>query len=162
MGVLPRAAVAPLLSFLCSGDPEVKWGAVRALGALAARLADEDLEAGRDVVRRLMWSLNHESGAVGWGAPEAMGEVLARHEGLAREFAPILVSYLREEGNLLEFPPLQRGALWAVGRLARERPALLKALGAQEILDRYGTCGDPEARNLARRAAALLHAGETG
>jgi len=40
-------------------------------------------------MRRLMWNLNDESGGIGWGNPEAMGEILACHEALANEYAPI-------------------------------------------------------------------------
>jgi len=36
-----------------------------------------------------MWSLNDESGGIGWGAPEAMGAIMARHTGLADEYANI-------------------------------------------------------------------------
>jgi len=32
------------------------------------------------------------------GSPEAMGEILAAHSGLAQEYAVILLSYAREEG----------------------------------------------------------------
>ena len=30
-----------------------------------------------------MWTLNDESGGIGWGSPEVMGEILAAHKGLA-------------------------------------------------------------------------------
>jgi hypothetical protein len=37
-----------------------------------------------------------------------------------------LKSYIQEDGNFLEYQPLQRGVLWGLGRLAQERPELLK------------------------------------
>ena len=52
--------------------------------------------------RRLIWSLNDESGGIGWGAPEAMGEILARSEKLSCEFYCILLAYIREDGTPLE------------------------------------------------------------
>ncbi|MBW2023375.1 MAG: HEAT repeat domain-containing protein [Deltaproteobacteria bacterium] len=62
--------------------------------------------------------------------PEAMGEILARNRKLAEEFAPIVVSYVREDGNFLEYEALQPGAIWAVGRLAQAWPDLVKGAGA--------------------------------
>ena len=122
----PRRAVNPLLSFLHRGDELLKWRSVRALGMVVANLADADMESARVLMRRLMWSLNDESGGIGWGSAEAMGEIMARHEALATEYACILVSYIRPDGNFLEHAPLQRGALWGLGRLAHARPGLVR------------------------------------
>lgn len=63
-----------------------------------------------------------------------MGETLARSPSLAEEFGPILVSYIREDGNFLEFEQLQRGAVWALGRLAQVNPRLLQSLGTAHYL----------------------------
>jgi hypothetical protein len=104
-----RKVVNPLISFFCSRDAILRWRSVSALGAVVARLADENRESARVVMRRLMWSLNDESGGIGWGAPEAMGEITARHAGMAGEYGHILLSYLAEDGNYLEHEVLQRG-----------------------------------------------------
>jgi len=117
-----RRVVRPLLSFLCSPEEIVKWRAVRALGVVVSRLAEEDMESARVVVRTLMWSLAEESGGMGWGAPEAMGEIMARHQGLAAEYRHVLLSYAREDGNRLDNDLLLRGVLWGLGRLAQARP----------------------------------------
>ncbi|MFZ1983368.1 MAG: DVU0298 family protein, partial [Desulfatitalea sp.] len=81
----PRQVVNPLIGLLYHGDPRVRWHAVAAMGVVVGRLADEELEVARVVMRRLMWSLNDESGGIGWGAPEAMGEIMACHQRLACE-----------------------------------------------------------------------------
>jgi HEAT repeat protein len=122
----PRQVINPLFSFLCSTEPKVKWRAVKAIGEVVKNIAEEDMESARIIMRRMIWNLNDESGGIGWGLPEAMGEVMARHEGLAGEYVMILESYIREDGNFLEYPPLQQGVLWGLGRLAQERPDLLK------------------------------------
>jgi hypothetical protein len=124
-----RQAVNPLFSFLYHKDPLIRWRAVTAMGAVVARLAREDLESSRIIMRRLIWNLNDESGGIGWGSPEAMGEIMARHEGLAREYGNILVSYINEAGNYLEYEMLQRGVLWGLGRLAHARPELVGNAG---------------------------------
>ncbi|MDQ7839276.1 MAG: HEAT repeat domain-containing protein [Thermodesulfobacteriota bacterium] len=121
-----RQVINPLFSFLSATDPVVRWRAVTAMGVVVARLAAKDMEGARVIMRRLMWSLNDESGGIGWGAPEAMAEIMARHDGLAREYAHILVSYVRLDGNFLEHELLQRGAVWALGRLAQARPDLIQ------------------------------------
>ena len=127
IGSLPgRQVINPLFSFLCSTDPQVKWRAVKAIGEVVKNIAEGDMESARVVMRRMMWNLNDESGGIGWGLPEAMGEVMAQHQGLAVEYVMILKSYIREDGNFLEHEPLQRGVLWGLGRLAQERPELLK------------------------------------
>jgi HEAT repeat protein len=148
-----------LFSALCSEDEEVKWHAVTATGKLVADLAERDPEAARNILRRMIWSLNEESGGIGWGLPEAMGETLARNENLARAFAGILVSYIQPEGNFLEFEPLQRGALWAIGRLAEAFPFLLTPLKAGAFLLPFLESRDAMVRGNAIHALALL-AGE--
>ena len=96
---LPHGSVInALFSFIQDGDPRVKWPAVRCFGAVVSRLADQDLESARVVMRRLMWSLNDESGGIGWGCPESMAEAMVQNEGLADEYACILVSYIQPEG----------------------------------------------------------------
>lgn len=117
-----RRIVNPLISFFCSGDPVLRWRAVSGMGVVVSRLAVAEMESSRVIMRRLMWTLNDESGGIGWGAPEAIGEITARHAALADEFACILVSYIRPDGNFLEHPVLQRGLLWGLGRLAHARP----------------------------------------
>ncbi|UCF93669.1 MAG: HEAT repeat domain-containing protein [Desulfobacterales bacterium] len=121
-----RQVVNPLFSFLYSLEAEIKWRAVTAMGAVVAGLAEQNLESARIVMRRFIWNLNDESGGIGWGSPEAMGEIMARHPRLAEEYACMLVSYIRPDGNYLEHEALQRGVLWGLGRLAHNRPSLVK------------------------------------
>jgi HEAT repeat protein len=152
----PRKTVSSLIAGLFNVDGNVRWHAVSALGVVMALLAKEDMEAARNIMRRLMWSLNDESGSIGWGVPEAMAEIMANHDGLAEEYAHILVAYMREDGCYLELPPLQRGLMWGVGRLAGVRPDLLKKWEAPACLLPYLDSEDPEVRGLAARALGLL------
>ena len=76
-----RQAVNPLFSFLYSGDEKIRWRAVTAMGVVVGHLADTAMESARVVMRRFMWNLNDESGGIGWGSPEAMGEITAGHAG---------------------------------------------------------------------------------
>jgi hypothetical protein len=154
----PRQIINPLLSFIQSGNERVKWGAVKAMGVVVNQLADRDLEAARVIMRRLMWSLNDESGGIGWGSPEAMGEILAAHSGLAQEYSLILLSYARVDGNYLEHEGLQRGLLWGIGRLSEKRPELIR--GAAGILLPYLESRDEVIRGQAARIMGLLQVKE--
>lgn len=118
-----RRAVNPLFSLLYHHDPLLRWRAVSALGRVVSHQAGSDMDAARIVMRRLMWNLNDESGGIGWGSPEAMGEIMACSRLLAQEYAHILVSYIDPRGNYLEHDLLQQGVLWGLGRLFHARPA---------------------------------------
>ena len=149
-----RRVINPLFSCLCSTEPQIKWRAITALGAVVANLAQDDMESARVVMRRMIWNLNDESGGIGWGVPETMGEVMARHKGLAREYVNILVSYIREDGNFLEYEPLQQGVLWGLGRLAQTSPELLQDAGAH--LHPFLSSEDATLRGLAAWILGLL------
>jgi hypothetical protein len=149
-----RRLINPLLTFLCSGEPIIKWHAVTNIGRVVAGLADQDLESARVILRRLMWSLNDESGGIGWGAPEAMGEILTGHRRLADEFHAVLISYLDPEGNYLEHEALQPGLLWGVGRLARARKDLMAE--AANFLPPYLASRKADIRGHAAWAAVAL------
>lgn len=159
IGRLPSGSVInALFAFIQDGDPRLKWPAVRCFGAAVSLLADKDLESARVIMRRLMWSLNDESGGIGWGSPEAMGEVLARHQALAAEYAPILLSYAREDGNFLEHERLQRGLLWGISRALESRSDAFK--DAVPHVVRYFGSADATVRGLAARIMGLLRASE--
>jgi hypothetical protein len=160
IGRMPaKKAINPLFSFLCSLDELLKWRAVTAMGEIVARLAEADMESARVIMRRYMWQLNDESGGIGWGCPEAMGEIMARNDNLAQEFWCIQISYIRPDGNFLEHKILQRGALWGVGRLAHARPQLLKT--SVDYLHPYMQSDDPYLRGLAAWAAGALRTKKT-
>lgn len=152
--------LSALLASLCQGDERRKGRVVSVMGLLTAELAEEDMEEARELMRRLMWSLNEESGSSGWGAPEAMAEIMASHGGLAKEYAHMLVSYMREDGNYLENPFLQRDLLRGVGRLSGVRPGLMKKLGAASHLPAFLESDDRVVQGLAAWCAGILEVEE--
>jgi hypothetical protein len=148
--------INPLFSGICHADERVRWHAIAAMGPSLARLADQDMEGARVVMRRFMWSLNDESGGIGWGAPEAMAEAMVQHSRLAEEYCHILVAFMREDGFFLEHPPLQRGLMWAIARLAEHRRELLLEKEADTYLLPYLLEKDEEVKTLAAYALATL------
>ncbi|GAB6095248.1 hypothetical protein JCM14469_15000 [Desulfatiferula olefinivorans] len=153
-GAPPRQSINALISFFCSLSPLLKWRAVSAAGTVTAGLADHSPEEARVIMRRLMWTLNDESGGIGWGAPEAMGDIMAKSPVLASEYNRILVSYLDEDGNYLEHEPLQTGLLWSVYRLAGADPA--RIMRAAAFTRPFLSSADPEKRGLACLIAGAL------
>jgi hypothetical protein len=149
-----RKVANALFSFFYSKDPLHFWQAVTAMGAVVSLLAEENMESARVVMRRLMWSLNDESGGIGWGAAEAMGEIMTRNGRMADEYACILISYINPCGNFIDNPDLQKGILWGLGRLAQERPH--RAAGAAEFLVPFLSSPNPFLRGLAARTASAL------
>ena len=152
-----------LFSLICREDPHLRWPAITCMGLALSRLADQDLEEARIMMRRFLWSLNDESGGIGWGAPESIAEVMCCHEKLADEYVHMLISYMREDGdelhqdgNYIEHPLLQRGLLWGVARLSECRPALLARKGAPGDIPPYLDAVDAEVRGLAALACGRL------
>lgn len=126
LGFNLRKVVNPLFTYIQSVDDPVRSRAIASMGQVVATLANDNMESARIIMRRLMWSLNDESGGIGWGAPEAMGEIMAVHQGLAREFHKILISYVDPCGNYLEYAPLRQGAVKGLKRLFEAQPQIME------------------------------------
>lgn len=131
----PAASLSPLSGFLLSTEPVIKWAAVTLIGRLVSHHANSDMEWGRTAMRRFMWYLNDESGGIGWGIPEAMGEILRNHHGLALEFGKILWSYIDSGGNHLENEELVEGALWGIARVATKWPDVYSQSSWKTVLE---------------------------
>ena len=151
----PHLVISSLLSGLCQAEALVKWHAVSVMGQVMDDIARADMETARVIMRRILWNLNEESGGIGWGMAEAMGEIMAVNAPLAHEYGHMLVSYMREE-NYLELPALQRGLLWGIGRLAMVRPELLLKYDADGYMAHYLESSDPVVLGLASRNFGFL------
>lgn len=150
-----KKTVNILVSFLCHLDERVRWRSVSALGLLVAAMTEKSPEEGRILMRRFMWMLNEESGGIGWGVPEVMGEIIFRSSILDREYHRILLSYLDEQGNFLDHDPLRQGALWAMARISETKPHLMK--DGAHLSRAYLVSGNPVDRALASIVAGHLH-----
>lgn len=160
---LDHRLINPLFIALCHPIEKVRWHAVVSFGWLIPAIAEKNLEAGRIVMRRFLWSLNDESGGIGWGSPEAMAEIMCHNSSLRKEYLHMLISYMRgdgeklfEDGNYLELPMLQRGLLWGISRLCEDhRQEMIE----QKIVDdvrAYLKSSDPYVMGLAIRCLGLI------
>ena len=117
------AALNPLLALL--PRPEFRLKAAYGLGLAVPLVAKDNMESARVFMRRLMWSMNEESGNLGWGIPEAMGCILGKSTALAREYGHILVSYGHDTGredNFVDHAPLRRGVFQGIALFAALNP----------------------------------------
>lgn len=158
-----KATVNGLFSAICQLDDRLRWHGISGMGVMVARLADEEMEEARIMMRRLLWSLNDESGGIGWGAPESMAEIMHHHAGLAEEYIHMLISYTRpdgpeleQDGNFLEHETLQRGLLWGLDRLCTSRKDLLMKKGLPADIPQYLDSPDGVVRGLAVRLCGKL------
>lgn len=146
-----------LFSFLYHKNPVVKWNAVTAMGSAVSRLAETDMEPARNIIRRLMWNLNDESGGIGWGSVEAMGDILAKNRSLAMEYSAIMFSYAREDGNFQEHTLMQRGVMWAIARFCQAWPDMTSDTAVKHIIP-FLESNDAHARGLAALVSGYLKA----
>ena len=111
----PASLINGLLAALSRPEEEIRYRAAQVLGRAAAGLVQrsgdgedpgEGLEQASNIRRRLIWFLNDECGAVGWGAAEAMAEIMVRVPDLASEFSANLVFMLRDDPHCPDFGPL--------------------------------------------------------
>jgi hypothetical protein len=145
-----RKVLSRILPLTYQPDGLLRWQAVEALGLAAGRVADRDAEFVRGIIRRLIWSLNDESGGIGWSAPEAIGEILANRPKLFAEYAPIVISLF----DNLEEDYFHSGIIWAISRIAQVAPELM--LDAYEPVLAFLGDADPHVRGLAARCLGYL------
>jgi hypothetical protein len=120
-----------ILNYLLFDSEElVRWRAIEAVGKMADLKAAANLEGVREIIRRMLWAMNDESGNSFWHAPEVIGEVLANVPRLTSEFVPTIPS-------LMKLEPYGRGVHWAMARIAGVTPdafenfsgALIRSMG---------------------------------
>lgn len=123
-----------LVSLLYDRDELICFRSADALGRASAIVAKRRLPRIRNLLRRLFWTMNDESGSICWYAPDAIGEILANIPDLIGEYARMLLSFIREE-------PFDRGVHRAIYRIMLLHPGTI-ALSAGEMLK---SLDDPDA-----------------
>lgn len=143
--------IGHLFSHFYDQDELIKFRSITAMGQLGKRLAQSHMEKARNLMRRLMWNLNDESGGIGWGSAEAMGEILFQSPALALEYKSILFSYLDPRGNFIEHESLQQGVVWGIGTYLGTAPQDMDET-TRELLFSHLYSPDPVKRGYAVRA----------
>jgi hypothetical protein len=117
----PRALSA-LMSLTYDKRSEITWKAIEAIGPIVNRITERSYDSGREIVRRLIWSITEESGGIGWSALEMLGEIVKNCPGRFDDLIPIIREYYEEE----IFRP---GVLYAIRRIGERDPGLLEEIG---------------------------------
>jgi len=117
---LARTEAARVIRYLTgrlysTNEPE-KWRAVHGLGDLCGDPDITSEDKVKDLLQRFFWAMNDESGAVPYGIPEAIGEILSRRREFQAEHLPILCTMLTHE-EMIQTGPIERGVMWALGRV---------------------------------------------
>lgn len=124
-----------------------RWRAIEGLGLITSAMAQDNPEGVREILRRLLWSMNDESGTTGWSSPEAVGEIVFHQPELFSEYISIVVYASEEE-------IFHRGVAWALGRIAQKRPDLM--LEFQPLLREYLADPRPDVRGHAAWALGQM------
>ncbi len=155
----PKSLINALMA--CLPQIELRDVAADELGLAVQRLIlneADGYEQAKNLVRRLMWHMNEESGNIGWGIPEAFGAVLAHNERLALEYHRIVLSYIINTGhsdNYCDHDVLRQSCYMAVARVAKAWPRYVSL--ARPLLEE-GARQDTDAacRNAAQTALQFL------
>lgn len=142
-----RNALTKIMPFLYERDELLRWRAIEAMGRVAKVVFERTPDAVRATVRKLLWSMNDESGSVGWHAPEAVGEILYNVPALLEEYGIILASNLDKS-------PFERGVHWAVMRMASANANLFSEFA--QLLEKSLENPDPYIRVWAIKALGLI------
>ena len=148
------AVLSALTSRLYEADARDRFRAAEALGRAARRVWATRPEKVSTLLTKLVWSLNDESGATAWGAPQAIGEVVRNHDGLATEYGTLLGSYLDNEDIALETDIMVHGLVYALGRVGERHASVGRA--AVPTLVRHLRDPDATTRGLAVWALGMV------
>ncbi|MEW6266613.1 MAG: DVU0298 family protein [Thermodesulfobacteriota bacterium] len=138
-----RKVVPALNRLLFDQEEIIAWRAVEALGWVAR--ADQWLL--EKIIGRLIYTLNEDSGSVGWMAPQALAEICVQAPDLVEDFFPQVI-------NSMKMPVFRPGVVWAIGRVARDLPHLVAETGP--ALMECLSDPNPQVRGLAGRALGRL------
>lgn len=110
-----RETLRTLMMLVNDAEPRIRQRACWELGKIVSRMASSKVE---DIIRRLMWRLNPESGDNPFGVPEALGEIGSRSPKEIEAFVSVMMQYLDDER-------LRPGLLQAAGRIGQKLPDVL-------------------------------------
>lgn len=117
LALIDRRVLRILLGLLYDAEDYAHWLAIDAIGRYGGRTAADNPEKARDLIRRLLWTLNDESGGTPWGATGAIGAVIAARPDLFAGYLSMICP-LHDDVNI--YPEF----IWSVAAVSRARPDL--------------------------------------
>jgi len=95
-------------------DEKLRWSAIEAIARFMQHLWQTGhKEKVREFIRNLFWSMNDESGGIGWSAAPTIAEIIVQIPELLNAYGSMMLYHALEE------PPLLKGGLWGIGRLGQ-------------------------------------------
>jgi len=139
--------VTLLLQLLYEPGSLLHWRATEALGYLA-RTHPKRI---KDIIPRLLWSLNEDSASFGWGAAAVLGEIGRQNYPLVEDIILMLFHFVEEEFS-------REGMLWGLGRLGQAHPEVVQdaAAAIQACLED----ANPQSRAYAAWCLGIIRAPE--
>ncbi len=96
-------------------DERLRWRAIECAAKFIQRLWKKgQKEKVREYMRNLFWSINDESGGMGWSAPQTIAEIIINIPELLEPYGSMMIAHTFEE------PSLIKGGLWGIGRLGKQ------------------------------------------
>ena len=123
-------------------DERLRWPAIECVAKFIQRLWEKgEKEKVREYIRNLFWSINDESGGIGWSAPQTIAEIIINIPELLEPYGSMMIAHTFEE------PLLIKGGLWGIGRLGKQIAESVKFF-QEKILVAFEN-DDPETLSLA-------------
>ncbi|MDR3591843.1 MAG: hypothetical protein P4N41_19480 [Negativicutes bacterium] len=117
LALVDRSILRTLFGLLYDADDYIHWLAIEAIGRVGGATAASDEEKTREMVRRLLWNLNDESGGTPWGSVGAIGAIAASRPDLFGHYLSQLFPFHEDVSFAAEL-------IWAVVLVGRHRPEL--------------------------------------
>ncbi len=114
----PGRIVRTLISLSYDKSQVIAWKSIEAIGRVVYLASEEKPEFGKEIIRRLLWSIRDEAGGIGWSSPEIIGEIVRNDPARYHDIPRILWSFMDEEF-------LRKGIIWAMGRIGEVAPGLV-------------------------------------
>jgi HEAT repeat protein len=128
--------VTILLQMLFEPDSLQHWRATEAIGYIG-KIQPKRI---KEIIPRLLWSLNEDSASFGWGAAAVLGEIGRNNYKIVEDIILMLFNFLEEDFT-------REGMLWGLGRLGQTHPQVV-----QQAAPRIRACladANPQVRTYA-------------
>lgn len=138
LAVNDHTVIRHLLSLLDNQEGLMRWRVIEGLGRVCGELGRRDPAAGEEIIRELIAPSDQGSGRR--IAPDAVGEIIKNRPDLYGRFTPQVLSFFEDKA-------LRRGVIWAMGRIGKRNPELIRdAVGL--LIGALGDL-DPQIRGMA-------------
>ncbi|MGB9715499.1 MAG: DVU0298 family protein [Thermodesulfovibrionales bacterium] len=128
--------IPELIRMLYTPDELLRWKIIEIISEVSSKIGEKRPEIVSKFLNRLLLSAA-DSASSAWGALETVGATISRKPDLFGEFSHALLSFL-------QYKNYRKQVTWAIGRIAAERPDLVKY--AFRLLCSFLSDTDPEIR----------------